>query len=556
MNTVQGSSAGLVRAGLIVTMLVGCNPGSGSTVINDPPDNSSSFRIGVDISGLVGDGLELALNGGEPVAVAGTHFEFAQPLLDGSDYSVTLAQDPDDQLCRLYNANGTLSGAAITDIQLQCRSWGVAEELSKKAARYFQPAYSLVVNSDGKAVAVWTETSSDDDNNKLVAASYDPEQPGWGANDPIGKFVTSDIQNDSDTYIAAGATNQAGQTLMVWEEALPSGYFPKARFYSTEPTPAWGAEIPIENLAGYTSNPAVALDPDGGAVAVWERLNGNKRDIRANRFDPESKTWLTAAETIESGAGTAGGPQIALDAEGNGLAVWGQKVGEKFYVMSRAYSRSGWGAAEQRIDGGVPGNNDTPHPQLAMDAEGNALVLWHTSFTVEDQDGNSHQETSIAVNHYQKGQGWSEAVQLFSGDKVPGNDRNRTPKLAVNADGRALAVWWQNSKLLAVGYQPGKGWDTSVQIIDEDIVLFASALTMDDLGNAILVWAVEVDLDSSVLLASRYSVANGNWSKPMLVQPAEDQSQRAAIPIVGFDADSRATVAWMQGNKFYTRRFE
>jgi hypothetical protein len=83
-----------------------------------------SFTIGGTVSGLEGEGLELALNGGvEILAIAGNGaFQFDTELEHDTDYTVTVESRPADpsQSCTVANASGTINAADVTNIEVTC----------------------------------------------------------------------------------------------------------------------------------------------------------------------------------------------------------------------------------------------------------------------------------------------------------------------------------------------------------------------------------------------------------------------------------------------------
>jgi len=78
--------------------------------------------IGGTISGLTGTGLVLQDNGGDnlPVAASATAFTFATQVASGSNYAVTVLDQPTGQTCTITNGSGTVIDVAVTNITIAC----------------------------------------------------------------------------------------------------------------------------------------------------------------------------------------------------------------------------------------------------------------------------------------------------------------------------------------------------------------------------------------------------------------------------------------------------
>ncbi len=100
--------------------LAACGGGGGDDGgFTTPP----SFQVGGNVSGLTGTGLVLQNNGGNNLSVtANGTFTFSQALATGSAYNVTVSTQPSNptQTCAVTNGSGTVSGAAITTVNVSC----------------------------------------------------------------------------------------------------------------------------------------------------------------------------------------------------------------------------------------------------------------------------------------------------------------------------------------------------------------------------------------------------------------------------------------------------
>lgn len=89
---------------------------------------TTEFTVGGTVSGLVGSGLVLLNNGSDNLAIAadGT-FTFPASLPSGTPYNVMVATQPTGplQLCGIENGLGTVGSANITDVAVNCVTFGL-----------------------------------------------------------------------------------------------------------------------------------------------------------------------------------------------------------------------------------------------------------------------------------------------------------------------------------------------------------------------------------------------------------------------------------------------
>ncbi|MBN8727583.1 MAG: hypothetical protein J0H15_07745 [Xanthomonadales bacterium] len=87
------------------------------------------YRIGGNVSGLAASGLVLRLNGGADVAITppATGFEFPGTLSWGASYEVTIAAQPEGELCVIGNGSGIVEGD-VDDIAVSCADDTIFED--------------------------------------------------------------------------------------------------------------------------------------------------------------------------------------------------------------------------------------------------------------------------------------------------------------------------------------------------------------------------------------------------------------------------------------------
>jgi len=81
----------------------------------------SFYFVGGSVTGLVGSGLVLEINGGAelPIAANGT-FDFTALLTSGSSYTVAVKTQPSASNCVVTNASGVVGGSNVGNVTIEC----------------------------------------------------------------------------------------------------------------------------------------------------------------------------------------------------------------------------------------------------------------------------------------------------------------------------------------------------------------------------------------------------------------------------------------------------
>jgi hypothetical protein len=352
----------------------------------------------------------------------------------------------------------------------------------------------------------------------------------------------------------------------------------------------WQTPAPLETSdAGTVEMPAIAMNASGNAALVWRRSLPNTSPVWSSQYSASSKTWSAAAPVAlnTSNVGIAAAPEIAIDGNGNAVAVWQQYQNAVWGVWANQFSPgTGWATAV-RIDS-VPG--PSVHPWVTFDSGGNALAVWEqsdgTSYHIWSNTlpagtaawhGSTQIDTNVGVSGSPQicavGQGnvlavWDQAdtlaapvYQVRSSSYVP-NSGTWTPPVLVgslpttgavnarvvcNAAGAAFALWEQtgNNSLWANRYSFATGWTTAAEIPTNGVAPQSGQIAVDAGGNAMAVWR-EFDasgMDSHTWYA--YYSANSGWGVAAQLSHSNASVQdRAEDPQVGFDAAGNALAIW------------
>lgn len=328
--------------------------------------------------------------------------------------------------------------------------------------------------------------------------------------------------------------------------------------------------------------PDIAMDARGNAIAVWHQQDGVMRNIWAARY--ERATGWSAPFTIEQNAALADGARVAMDAEGNAIAVWIQThTGAPTLWASRFTPAGGWEAPEplEAMDGSA-----AVLPRIAMNAAGHAVVAWYQTEAV----------ANIYVNRYVPGAGW-QGVQSIESYPQPGYQ----PYVAVTPDGSAVVAWRLRNAmglfdLAASSAAPGGAWSTPVLLEAAAGTVETVDLAASPDGSVVAAW-VQADgqfqcwssrfrpdtgwtpgerLDSGALPCTQARVATdalggthftwvqnvagtaGIWTRSVrggTWSAAESLTSgtEALFPVISADAVGNALLVWMQdhGNGNY-----
>jgi hypothetical protein len=101
----------------LLLMVSSCGSGTSGT------GHPQNYTVGGAVSNLLVDGLVLQNNGCDDIAIAANDdsFTFPAPVADGEGYKVTIKTQPiKNQICTVTQATGTVAGANVRDIDIQC----------------------------------------------------------------------------------------------------------------------------------------------------------------------------------------------------------------------------------------------------------------------------------------------------------------------------------------------------------------------------------------------------------------------------------------------------
>lgn len=502
----------------------GSNGESNNGNVSIDPANSL-YTVSGTVTGAINGGLTLENNGGDSLQVTGTDFEFSTQLTDGANYDVTIAAHPESQICSATNTSGAIAGTDVDNIEVHCRHWG---------------ANALIENTN-TGNANFPQLAADSNGNIIAAFLIDDDFSGPGAIRSlyVNYFTASTGTWGTETLIETGAGlagspdiafDNNGNAMVVWFQDDGTNYSIYSSYY-TASTDTWGTEEPIESVsAGNALEPQVVFDSSGNAIAVWQQNDGTYDSVYANVYTAGTATWGTE-ELIESGnLGNASAPQITIDDSDNVIAAWSQSNGVYNDIFGNNYTAStGWGTATLRASGDN-GNGGAQRPQIAFDANGDAMMVW------DEYDG---AKTSLYAIHYTGSTDtWGTEVLIENGDN--GNASNH--HLAVDNNGNAMVIWTQNEisnrqSVYANRYNASTdSWGSEILLENnEDGSANSPKIAVDADGNALVVWTQDDNTFDDRPYTNRYIASTDTWgtAAPLENTGAESYRQQLVMDNAG-----------------------
>lgn len=137
-----------------------------------------------------------------------------------------------------------------------------------------------------------------------------------------------------------------------------------------------------------TSSATLAVDHDGDYVAVWTRYGADDTNdpsgagVYMRMFDREDQPLTEEIPVNKLTSGHQRNPAVAMDADGDLVVVWeseGTSLDDTYDVFARRFSSKGVGLDDVEFRVNTTTAQNQVNPAVAMDDEGNFAVVWATS---------------------------------------------------------------------------------------------------------------------------------------------------------------------------------
>jgi hypothetical protein len=357
-----------------------------------------------------------------------------------SDYqsSPAIALDADGDFVIAWASNGQ-DGSGWWGVYAQrYNAAGLPQGAEFRANTYTsgdQYSPTLAMDADGDFVIAWQSYGQDGSVWGIYAQRYNAAGLPQGAEFRANTY-TSDNQRsptlamdaDGDFVIAWKSYGQDGSYVGVYAQRYNAAGLPQ------------GTEFRANT---YTNNdqdsPTLAMDADGDFVIAWEsyRQDGSDDGVYAQRYNaaglPQGVEFLVNTYTSNSQYS----PALALDADGDFVIAWQSynQDGSGYGVYAQRYNAAGLPQGVEFLVNTYTSNSQSS-PTLALDADGDFVIAWHSG----DQDGSASGVYAQRYNAAGLPQGAEFRVNTYT------SDFQSYPTLAMDADGDFVIAWQSNNQ--------------------------------------------------------------------------------------------------------------
>ncbi len=369
---------------------------------------------------------------------------------------------------------------------------------------------AVASDADGDFVVVWQGAGSGDTQG-IFAQRYNAAGVAQG-----GEFRVNTPTTPTQSRPTA-AMDADGDFVVAWQSDFQeaSSYGVYAQRFNAAGVPQ-GGEFHVNTFTtGQQNRPSVAMDASGNFVITWQSTQetGPTTGIYAQRYNASGVAQGGEFHVNTFTTNLQRDPDVAMDADGDFVIAW----------HSRDQAGSGYGVYAQRFDstGTAQGGEFQVDPSFAevlnispvslgMDASGDFVVIFAT-FNRDEVHGQRFNAAGVA-------QGSAFHVNTFT------TGFQADPAVAMDAGGNFLIAW-------SSAAQDGSGDGVFAQAYNAAGVAQGGefrantfttggqqspAVTMDSDGDAVVAWDGPSSTDTFGISAQRYDESNPDTAPPMV----------------------------------------
>lgn len=444
---------------------------------------------------------------------------------------VAVAMDENNQAIITWSQ---LSGANYQMFKSEYRlnAWNHPVDINDYFSVSSSNAYNLDVamSNNGDAVIVWEQSNG---------THYQTFKSEYRASVWIHPSGLNDNISPDGSYSNAAhvSMDEDGNTIIAWRQYANYDY---AIFMSEFRNNSWTHPADLTDFISpgvqMAQEPQLAVNDQGDAILAWQQYDGNINRIFKSEL--RDGNWIHPtglSDGISPLGQSAYSPFAGIDNAGNALIMWMQSDGSRRQIFKSDYRAGTWTHPTSLLDNISPDGQDVGMPQtaMAMDKNGNALIVW------QQPDGSRAQ---IFKSEYRLG-AWTHPTGLL--DNIsPDGQHAYDPHVAMDDNNQAIIVWKQfdgsTNRMFKSEYRLDT-WTHPTGLADN----FSPAgyanypkVAMDNNNNAIIIW---MQNDGSFDQMFKSEFRSNTWTHP--------SGLTDNISPDGADVDYYSDVAMNQNNQ-------
>jgi hypothetical protein len=401
----------------------------------------------------------------------------------------------------------------------------------------------VAMDNNGNAIITWEQ--SDGSNIQIFKSEY-----RGGVWTHPSSLLDNISPNGQNAYAPQVAMDNSGNAIIVWRQSDGSKYqiFKSEYRGGVWTHPSFSDHISPDGQNAY--NPQVAMDNNGNAIITWYQSDGSNFQIFKSEYRGGVWTYPSFSDHISPDGQHAYNPQVAMDNNGNAIITWYQSDGSKDQIFKSEYRGGGWTHPSSITDHISPDGQNADYPQVAMDNNGNAIITW------EQIDGTNYQ---IFKSEYRGGV-WTHPLSLSDNISPDGQTASNPQIAMDNNGNAIIIWYQSDGskKQIFMSEFRGDVWTHPSSLTDnispDGQNAYNTQVALDNNGNAIITW-YQSDGSNLQIFESEY---RGNvWNHPSsLSDNISPDGQNADSPQVAMDNNGNAIITWHQYVGSYLQIFK
>ena len=296
---------------------------------------------------------------------------------------------------------------------------------------------------------------------------------------------------------------------------------------------------------GAQRNPNVAMNANGDFVVVWESAgqDGSGLGVFGQRYD---KNGITQGGEFQVNTFTTGDqrtPSVTMDANGNFVVVWNSRTNPSTNrIYMRRYNNLGVALTNEIQVDSETVNFDSVNPDVAMDADGDFVVVWEGYAW----DENGLQQPVVSIQSYGANGSSNNSAQIQSSLALSSLSK---PAVAMDSDGDFVVVWTDENYSSYIWEIYGQRYNILANKVGDQILVTpptsleatSPQVALDSDGDFVVAW------DSGTfygIYARKFSSNGVPQSEEILVNDCNTDSEPSGNTSIDIDSDGDFVVAW------------